>query len=139
MNARLITIKGHYVAVLAALFSFVCYGCGRSDNAKVTGKLLRRDGTPVVNAKVIARSKETGKSASASTNDEGDFAIGAVDQGNGLPPGDYAVVIVEDRGDPDHRRRPTIAAKYRDPDKSGVSVSVKPGENKKLDLTLDSL
>ena len=138
MNARLVITNGRYAAIAAAIFSCVFSGCGKSGNAKVAGKLLRHDGTPLVNAKVIARCQETGKSASASTNEEGYFAMGAGGQSDGVPPGDYAVVIVENRGDADHRSRPTIASKYRDPAKSGVSMIVKAGDNKDLNLTLDS-
>ena len=138
MNTRLVIIKSRYAAIWAALFTCIFSGCGRSGQGKVTGTLLHRDGTPLVNANVIARCNETGKSVHAGTDQEGNFAMGAADLGDGVLPGNYAVGIVEDRGDSDHRRRPTIAAKYFDPAKSGISVNVAAGESKVLNLTLDS-
>lgn len=138
MNVRLVIIKGRYAAILAALFTCIFPGCGKSGQGKVTGKLLRRDGTPLANANVIARCNETGKSVKADTDQEGHFAMGTAELGDGVPPGNYAVAIVEDRGDADHRRRPTIASKYLDPAKSGISVTVAAGESKDLNLTLDS-
>ena len=112
-------------------------GCGSSDRANVTGTLLRKDGTPLVGARVIARSPETGESAYGITDSEGRFELGAAAESGGIPPGGYEVLIVEDRGDPDHRKPLSIAAKYRDPSASGLKVNVTAGEQAELNLTLD--
>ena len=87
----------------------------------------------------LPRASDTGKSAHATTDGQGYFEMGTAEQGDGIAPGNYDVFIVEDRGDPDHRRPATIAAKYRDPAKSKIKVSVKAGDARELNLTLDPL
>jgi hypothetical protein len=125
---------------LAAGLLSVCIpvGCARqADRAYVTGTLQTRDGTPLRGASVIATSPETGKSAQGRTDQDGNFELGMTEKGDGLAVGNYNVGIVEDRGDPDNRRPPTIAAKYGDPAKSGITLTVTAGESKELNLKLD--
>jgi hypothetical protein len=122
---------------LALVFVAMVAGCGRSEHAAVSGTLLRRGGTPLVGARIVATSKETGKSAYSTTDDAGHFELGVGENGDGIPPGNYDVIIVENRGDPDNRRPPAIAAKYGDARTSGLQVSVEAGETKQLNITLD--
>lgn len=112
------------------------YGCGSSDRGTITGKLLRKDGTPLVDARVVATSQD-GQSAYGTTNDRGEFSLGAGRDTKGVPPGDYQLIVIEDLGDPDNRRRPTISAKYRKAETSAISVSVAAGKKVELNLTLD--
>ena len=121
-------------AVVLVLGAFA--GCGGSDRATVSGTLLHQDGTPLVGARVIARSNETGKSAYGQTNGEGYFELGGVKEGDGIPAGEYYVTIVEDFGDENDPRTPTISNKYRNSATSGLSLSVKPGEKAVLDAKL---
>jgi hypothetical protein len=113
-------------------------GCGDSDRASVTGTLLRKDGAPLVGARVIARSPQTGESSYGITDAEGKFELGASADSRGVSPGDYELLIVEDRGDPDHRKPRSIAAKYRNSSTSGLSVNVKAGEQAEVNFTLDA-
>lgn len=106
-------------------------GCGGSDRASVSGGFVLSDGAPLVGARVIARSSETGKTAYETTDAKGNFEFS-----DGLLPGNYAVSILEDSGDPDNRRRPSIAAKYRNPSTSGISISVQAGDKESINLTL---
>ncbi|HJQ80759.1 MAG TPA: carboxypeptidase-like regulatory domain-containing protein [Lacipirellulaceae bacterium] len=122
---------------LALIFVPMVAGCGRSEHAAVSGTLLRRGGTPLVGARIVATSRETGKSAYGTTDDAGQFELGVGENGDGIPPGDYDVIIVEDRGDPDNRRPPAIAAKYGDARSSGLQFSAEAGELKQLNITLD--
>ena len=138
MKARLVIINGCHAALWATLVVCMCAGCGKSGRATITGTVQRHDGTPLAGANVIARSNETGNSANSSTDQTGYFELGTAEQGDGVPPGTYAVVIVEDRGDADHRAKPTIATKYRNPAKSGISLDLKAGESKELNLKLDA-
>jgi hypothetical protein len=85
----------------------------------------------------VATAKETGKSAYGRTDDAGHFELGVGENGDSIPPGNYDVIIVEDRGDPDNRRPPAIAAKYGDARTSGLQVSVEEGETNQLNVTLD--
>jgi len=113
-------------------------GCGRtSDRGFVSGTIQTHNGTPLKAASVIAVSSETGKSAYGTTDQSGHFELGVASKGNGIAHGDYNVGVVEDRGDPDNRRPPTIAAKYRDPASSGIKLNVTAGESKELNLKLD--
>src|SRR5262245_38782158 len=84
-------------------------GCSKSDVAKVTGTVSRNDGKPVVGARVIVRSKNTGKSASGQTDADGRYELGVANAGDGIPPGDYHAVVIEDLGDENNRHPPTIA------------------------------
>jgi len=111
-------------------------GCG-ADKASVGGTVTRRDGSPVVNARVVARDWETRKAAGAITDEQGHFELGTIDRGDGIPPGNYTVMVVEDRGSDEAPRPRTIAAKYEIPKKSGLSLDIKAGESRQFDLVLD--
>lgn len=137
MKHRLVAVQRLYLVAGVALTLIGNHGCGSSDRATVTGKLVRSDGSPLVGARVIATSAETGKSAYGTTNEDGEFTLGVVQEGDGVPPGDYKVIIIEDLGDPDNRSRPTIAAKYRNPETSGLALSVEVGQSAELNPTLD--
>jgi hypothetical protein len=120
------------IASLAVMALMVCLGCGRSDRSGVSGTLVRQDGSPLASARVVARSNDTGATAYGATDNNGHFKIG-----DGLAPGDYDVFIAEDLGDPDNRRKPSIASKYGDSATSNIKISVKAGEATQLDLKLD--
>jgi hypothetical protein len=130
MRACPVSSFGVAFLTAAALLEFA--GCSTSDHGSVSGTLVRKDGSPLAKARVVAHSKDTGATAYGTTDDSGHFQIN-----NGLAPGDYDVNILEDRGDPDNRRPPTIAAKYRDPARSGVSINIQAGDTTKLSLTLE--
>jgi hypothetical protein len=114
----------------------VAVGCG-GDRAEVTGHVLRSDGQPVARARVIARS-ESGASAYGITSEKGQFNLNAGDAGEGLDPGQYAVIIVEDRGRTDNMRPASISTKYADPAQSGLAFTVEPGEHKIFEVTVDA-
>jgi hypothetical protein len=120
--------------LLAALLS----GCGGDGRVEVSGRVVRADGSPLSGARVIARSEATGKSASDSTNAEGQYKLGGEIPGDGVLPGEYAVIVIEDRGQTDGMRPASIAAKYADPAQSGLAFSVAPGESKTFDITVDA-
>ncbi len=125
---------------LAAALTAVCIdaGCARQgDRGSVTGTLQTSNGTSLQGANVIATSSETGKSAQGTTDQAGHFELGTAAKGDGIPLGNYNIGIAEDRGDPDDRRPPTIAARYRDPATSGIKLTVNAGESKELNLKLD--
>jgi hypothetical protein len=105
--------------------------------AKVAGTVLRQDGTPLVGARVIARSEETGKSANGQTDADGHFELGKEIAGEGIAPGNYYVIVLEERGDEINPRPATIAAKYSKPATSGLKFGVQAGEKKTFDMKLD--
>jgi hypothetical protein len=122
---------------LIASLLIAVVGCGDGNKARVTGKVLRKDGSPLVGARVIARSKGTGTSATSITDDQGEYELGTNELGDAIPPGDYDVLVVEFRGDPDYPNPPTISTKYAQALVSGLKLSVQAGETKEFDMTLD--
>jgi hypothetical protein len=136
MNRRTCPSRSGAFAFLAMLAAGLA-GCGGSDRLPVTGQLRHKDGTPLVAARVTARSDKTGKWATADTDAEGRFALGTTATGEGLPAGEYYVIVVEYRGSMDNPAPATIHPKYADPGASGLSVKVAPGETAELNATLD--
>jgi hypothetical protein len=113
-------------------------GCGSANFADVSGQIVRHDGTPVVRAQVTARSAETGKWASGMTDQEGRYSLSRTADERGVIPGTYDVIIVEERGDVDAPRKPTIPRKYGDAATSGLNFSTKAGEPIVFDVKLDA-
>ena len=112
-------------------------GCGSSDRGFVTGKVVHADGSPLVGARVIANCEETSKTAYSTTGLDGSYAIATADEQGGLPPGEYTVYLIEDRGLVEGQMKRTIARKYTDPRSSGLSFQIEAGENKTFDITTD--
>jgi hypothetical protein len=130
-------LRGWLTASFAVVSLLGMPGCSVSNGGKVSGTVKRKDGTSLVGARVVARSADTGKSAYGTTDSDGRFELGSAEHGDGVAAGDYDVIVLEDRGDPDTRRPPTIAVKYRDPATSGLNVTVRAGETQEMNLTLD--
>jgi hypothetical protein len=112
-------------------------GCGGSENARVSGQAAYSDGKPFVGGRVIARSNATGVSATGITDEDGNFELTTASNDDGVPPGDYNVSVVEQSGELDVRRKPTIAAKYADPARSGIAFTIQPGQDQEIELKLD--
>jgi hypothetical protein len=133
---RAILKSGVLQALIVGMVVFPIVGCGKKGEATVTGRATYTNGTPLVNARILARSNETGKSAVGATDGNGDFELVGANPGDGVIAGTYNVYIAEDRGDPDNPKRPTIAAIYSDPGKSGLTFTVATGEHAVFDITL---
>ena len=103
----------------------------------MSGELRRHDGTPLVNARVVARSEEEGHWAIGISDKTGHFEL-QDGSGEAVIAGNYYVIIVEDRGDLDDRHPPTIAPKYEKPSMSGITLSLAPGEAIELNLKLEA-
>jgi hypothetical protein len=136
MFRRTMPSRSGVLASLAILAAGVA-GCSGSDRSPVTGKLLHQDGSPLVAARVTARSDKTGKWATADTDAEGRFSLATTATGEGLPAGEYYVIVVEYRGSMDNPAPATIHPKYAEPGASGLSVKVAPGQTAELNATLD--
>lgn len=123
---------------LTCLASMVllCSGCGDPDRAQVYGTVVRVDGTPVKGARVVFRSPDTGKTAYGMTNDKGEYELGVMSKGDGIPSGEYEVMVVEDLGDWDNPKPPTIHENYRHGKWSMLKATISPGESLKYDLEL---
>lgn len=122
---------------MALIAATLLAGCAESERSDVTGRVTRHDGSPLIGATVTARSRETGRWATGVTGADGEFSLGTETPGEGLPAGDYYVVIQEDRGETD-RRPATIPQKYAKPSASGLTLKVEPGQSALLEMTLDA-
>jgi hypothetical protein len=120
-----------------AAIAMLAVGCGGEPRGHVSGRVVRDDGTPVAAAVIMARAEKTGKSASAQTDVDGHYSLGVAQMGDGLPPGDYALIVMEERMGLDGGGNRTISARYRDYEQSGLSFSVADGEAKTFDVTVD--
>lgn len=121
-------------AFAVAIVAIAIAGCGKSDKGAVRGTLLRQDGTPLAGARVVAREQDSGVTAYGTTDANGYFQFR-----DDISPGNYNISILEDRGSPDSPRSMSIAAKYQDPSKSGVTATVEAGGTTELNLTLDGV
>jgi hypothetical protein len=112
-------------------------GCSQGERSYIAGRLLLKDGTPLVGARITARADKSGQWATGASDAEGRFELSAGDGSEGIPPGEYYVTIVENRGGMEGARPATIHEKYASPAASGIAVSLKNGESAELELTLD--
>jgi hypothetical protein len=120
------------IAVLATV------GCQSSDRVIVSGRITRRDGSPVVGSRVTFRSPSTGKWASGVTDGDGRYELGTTREGEGIPPGEYVVAVAENRGDWDRPKPRTIQGKYENLQTSGLSCTVDASGRAKFDFELEA-
>jgi len=135
MTTWLRTLSSPLFALVIATATIPVAGCGAADTGRVSGTVQSASGAPLVRARIVARSAETGKSAYATSDSSGRFELNGDEAG--LAAGEYDVIVLEDRGDPDSRRPLTVAAKYRSHETSGLKVTVKAGETTEVNLKLD--
>ena len=119
-----------------ALVILLMAGCQHSDKVGVSGRVVRHDGSPLKGATVIARSDDTGKWAKGTTDADGKYELGAAVAGDGIPPGDYRVIIMEDLGD-GGLNKPTVPAKYVNSTTSKLQLTVAKGKKTVFDIKLD--
>jgi hypothetical protein len=129
----------HIVAYCCvAALGLISLGCSQSDRAEVYGQVLLQDGTALVGARVMAASTNAGKTAYGTTDNTGKYILTVGEIGEGLPSGEYRVVVLEASNRHEGQRNaPKIASKYADSNTSGLSFTVDGGQSKALDLTLD--
>lgn len=113
-------------------------GCASSDRVSVTGRVTRRDGSPVAGSRVTFRSPATGAWASGVTDNDGYYELGMDQRGDGIPPGEYTVAVAEDRGDWDNPKPATIHAKYASAKTSGLSIAVEAEGDQTYDIELET-
>lgn len=135
------TRTGARLRLLAAgvmtAWTLVVVGCGGPAVGRVSGQVKRASGEPLADANLIARNDETGKSCYATTGPDGSFELSSGEPGAGVPPGNYSVVVMENKPNRDSVVAPTIAAKYSDPSESGLTFTVTAGESKTFDVSVD--
>ncbi|MBX3432547.1 MAG: carboxypeptidase regulatory-like domain-containing protein [Pirellulales bacterium] len=116
----------------------VAAGCGGRNTGKVTGRVIGPDGAPLVRARVTAAPVGEGKTVYGTTDAEGRYSLSTGNPDEGVPAGEYRVGVVEDLGDPELHKQPTIPRRYGNPAMSGIGFEVAAGESKTLEITLES-
>jgi len=115
------------ILLVSGLFlSAACCGCGNKYHTlPVGGKLLLGDGKPAADLQVTFECKDPAVSATAVTDEQGNFRLGTLSEGDGAPAGTYRVAIVEPEGDdPDQPPVRRIHPKYGSPETSGLEFTV---------------
>jgi hypothetical protein len=107
---------------------------------KLAGRVTISNGAPLSGARLIFHANGTSSNEmnylSAATDKDGYYSAGSVANGEGIPPGEYAVSVIESVGNQDHPLPSKINIKYSQAKKSGLQVTV-PTEGHKYDIVLD--
>lgn len=121
------------VLLLFLLVAFI--GCGGAVGPKATGKVTWEDGTPVTEGEVAF---EGDKNAYYGTiKPDGSYSMGALKDGQGVPPGTYKVAICV--GETQLRAKSgkmLFDPKFNSSATSGLTLEVKSGQDNKLDIKL---
>jgi Carboxypeptidase regulatory-like domain len=132
-------VSRNLLAVALGAVGFVAViGCGKSSGLQdIEGRVTHKDGSPLVGATVMYRSADSHKYATGVTDNDGHYTLGTSHPGEGIAPGNYSITVMENRGDEDNMRPPTIHRKYSLPSKSGLTFKVEPGGKSTFDMELD--
>lgn len=120
--------------LLALLAGLCLVACDRQDQSTATekysveGKVTFEDGQPVVGVVVSFSSLDERANASAMTDDEGRYYVDAED-GEGLPAGDYRVVVGLPVDEQETAPPVAVDPKYANKKTSGLSTTIKPLPN----------
>lgn len=136
------------LVLLALLAGAVgCGGTDRADTAPASGVVLQ-NGNPLAQASVTLVPKEGGRSANGLTDENGRFVLTTYEPGDGAVPGEHQVAIIVADADvpeviPDDYDYATagqssvsIPPKYSDPNDSGLTATIKAGEENELKFEL---
>ncbi len=138
-----------FIAALCAISLLGTMGCGsnsdRLKTVRVTGVALL-DGEPLPTGSILFAPVAGGPSAQAIVKPDGSFVAGTYTDSDGMVPGEYQVsVMALQEPSPESlldANAPTpkslIPSHYRDLQKSGLTASIKDGEENKLELNLAS-
>ena len=142
-------MRPYFLLTFTCLFSFCLLGCG--DNVRLRGTVTFSDNQEPLTVGEIHFSTPTFL-ARATIQPDGTYTVGSEREGDGLPPGTYAITIVNavegrwtmtDRPDVDARglahvapERPLIHPRYRNRETSGLSVTVD-GSSRVFDFQVD--
>lgn len=123
----------------------VLTGC--SGKVNVTGTVKYPDGTPLAQGNVFFRNADKTRMYQGTLQPDGSFALGELQDGDGIPSGTYAAWIAgantsdyerNAAGVPVGKKIDTILidTKYESPDTSGLSFTVGGGKNV-LEITVE--
>lgn len=134
------SIGSHAAATLAIFLVALC-GCSRSGQVPVAGRVVFDDGEPVRTGRIEFRGREQRVRATGSLDNEGFFRLQSDDGADGLPPGEYDVVvvqlvIVEKRSLAEHGHGRQLPRRYADYYTSGLTASIPPQGATDLELVV---
>jgi hypothetical protein len=132
------TSNDRLAVILLAAVTLATVGCSRGNLIPIDGKVIRNDGTPLADARLVLRSKQSGKTIYGYTNDSGEIRLEVPEEEPRGAVREYDAMIVEHTGDPDKRPPATIASKYQDAAKSGLKVTVQPSGKNQFEFKLDA-
>ena len=119
---------------LAVVVAAGMVGCSKGEKTfPVKGKVSYTDGTPLKKAQVAFTNKEKGITASGQTNEAGEFTLSTTEPGDGAPPGNYVISVSPDS----YEAKQTVAKKFMKGETSGLTFTVKDGENDAGDLKVE--
>jgi hypothetical protein len=138
------------IAPLAVSLTLGVVGCESSPLAgtkvyPVRGKVLLPDGKPAATARIVFVGTKSGLTMPVPIESDGTFVVkGSL--GEGLPEGEYKVRIEVDesklpqvKGGPGQRSAALpFPEKYLDEDTSGLTATIKAGDNAPLEFTLNN-
>jgi hypothetical protein len=121
-----------------ALAAVLASGCNKSPSeplAETTG-MVSFQGKPLTEGTVLFQDLSQGINTQAKIGADGKYVVERA-QGFGLPPGNYKVAIqpplfvapVSAGPPPPAKEYPNIPEKYRNPESSGLTATIKDGEN----------
>jgi len=116
------------VSMIGVLFLFAL-GCS-SENVKGTGTVKYSSGEPVPGGVVLFVTSTNQYSGEIAN---GEFTLGGIRPGDGLPPGNYKVCVVGH----DATDTPYVATKYSNADASGISFEVQKGAQNVFDIVVE--
>ena len=120
-------------ALSLAVLAFIFTGCGyrRPAQVKTTGTVTL-DGEPVENASLMFI-PDSGRPASANTNTNGDFQVSSYGGNDGLPAGNYRVMVtklvLKDRFQQQYDRAVERAAAQAEPGEEPEDVDIEFGDS----------
>lgn len=132
------------IPAMMASLTLIFAGCTPSDQlatVPVKGKVTYQ-GEPLPTGSVIFIPSGGGPTAEANIGPGGEYALGTYKKADGVPPGEYNVMVVamteQDAMDAESARgaESLIPSRYGDPSKSGLSASVKAGDPNEINFDL---
>ncbi|MFG0261269.1 MAG: hypothetical protein ACF788_02640 [Novipirellula sp. JB048] len=132
------------IPALLASLSLGLAGCTPSNElatVPVSGK-ISFEGQPLSTGSVIFIPTGGGPTADANIGPNGEYALGTYDKSDGVPPGEYNVMVVamseQDSIDAETATGSgsLIPNRYGDPSKSGLTASVTAGEANEINFDL---
>lgn len=133
------TTAGGFIVLLGSL---LITGCGGPTTYPVAGKVVFSDGEPVQNGKIEFRSVDGPARGMGDLSKKGSFRLRTLEGDEGLPAGDYDVVVLqiimtEDLSLAAHDHGRPVPPRYADYFTSGLRATVEEGTSEDITITIE--